>query len=45
MHAGPIAAAELAPALELLATLRRIAEATTPRMSQIYNADLSQLAR
>ncbi len=41
----PIAAAQLKPALELLATLRRIAEVTTPKMSMLYNADLSQLAR
>ncbi len=41
---APIPAAELQQALELLATLRRIVEGTTPAMSTLYNADLSRLA-
>ena len=41
---GPIPTVELQPALELLGTLRRIAEATTPAMSALYNAELSRLA-
>ncbi len=42
---GPITAAQLQPALELHAVLRRITEATTPNMSSLYNADVSKLAR
>jgi HPt (histidine-containing phosphotransfer) domain-containing protein len=41
---GPIPTAELQPAQELLGTLRRIAEGTTPAMSALYDADLSKLA-
>ncbi len=41
----PISAAQLQPALELLGSLRRIAESTTPAMSALYNADLSKLAQ
>jgi HPt (histidine-containing phosphotransfer) domain-containing protein len=41
----PLSAEQLQPALELLATLRRIAESTTPAMSTLYNADLSKLTR
>jgi len=40
---APIPAAELAPALELLSTLQRVADNTTPAMSKLYNADLSKL--
>jgi HPt (histidine-containing phosphotransfer) domain-containing protein len=40
---APIPAAELQPAPEQLATLKRIAEGTTPAMSMLYNADLSKL--
>ncbi len=38
-----IPAADLRPALELLGTLERMAEGTTPAMSTLYNADLSKL--
>ncbi len=39
------AAARLRTSLDLLDTLRRVADATTPEMSTLYNADLSQLKR
>jgi hypothetical protein len=45
MLGGPIPAAQLQSSLNLLAALQRIAQATTPEMSTLYNADLSQLAR
>ncbi len=41
---APIPLADLQPALEQLANLRRVSEATTPVMSKLYNADLSKLA-
>jgi HPt (histidine-containing phosphotransfer) domain-containing protein len=40
---APIPAVELQAAQEQLATLRRIAEGTTPAMSTLYNADVSKL--
>jgi HPt (histidine-containing phosphotransfer) domain-containing protein len=43
--AEPIRASELTPALELLSTLRRLAETTTPAMSTLYNADLVKLTQ
>jgi HPt (histidine-containing phosphotransfer) domain-containing protein len=39
------AAARLRTSLDLLDTLRRVADATTPEMSTLYNADLAQLKR
>lgn len=42
---GAISRDQLQPSLQLLAALQRIAGATTPEMSALYNADLSQLAR
>ena len=41
---APIPLADLQPALDQLASLQRISEATTPVMSKLYNADLSKLA-
>jgi chemotaxis protein histidine kinase CheA len=43
--AEPIRASELTSALELLSTLRRLADTTTPAMSTLYNADLAKLTQ
>jgi HPt (histidine-containing phosphotransfer) domain-containing protein len=40
-----VTAARLRTSLDLLDALRRVADATTPEMSTLYNADLSQLKR
>lgn len=42
---APLPAPQVQPALDLLDSLRKIAEATPPEKSTLYNADLSRLAR